>query len=60
MAGYSSTPLLKKLGYTEAQAKWLIAPPSTLLEISGFAGAKVSKGPKFLAAAGGLIWCIGL
>lgn len=46
MAGYSPTPLLKKLGYTEAQAKWLIAPPLTLPEISEFAEVKVSAGAK--------------
>ncbi len=46
MAGYSPTPLLKKLGYENSQAKWLIAPPLSLPELSGFAGVRISKGAK--------------
>lgn len=34
MAGYSATPLIKKLGYKEGQAAWLVGVPSTLPELT--------------------------
>jgi hypothetical protein len=46
MAGYSPNPLIKKLGYMEKQAKWLIAVPCTLPELSAFAGATIAKSAK--------------
>jgi hypothetical protein len=37
-AGYSGTPLAKKLGLKEGQAALLIAVPESLYEIAGFEG----------------------
>jgi hypothetical protein len=44
MAGYSQTPLLKKLGYRENQMAWLIGVPESLPELAGFAGVVASAG----------------
>ena len=36
MAGYSATPLIKKLGYREGQVAWLVAIPPSLPELKEF------------------------
>ena len=54
MAGYSATALIKKLGYREGQAAWLIAVPSTLPELTKYAGfGKLTLSMLVKASSGG-------
>ena len=45
-AGYSDTPLLKKLGYKAGQDALLFSVPETLSALSGFDGFASCKQPK--------------
>ena len=54
MAGYSTTPLINKLGYKEGQIAWLIAVPSTLPELTKYPGfGKLTSSKLAKASSGG-------
>ena len=53
MAGYSQTPLIKKLGYKEGQAAWLIGVPSALAVLTKFPDFGKLKQTKAIGAVGG-------
>jgi hypothetical protein len=54
MAGYSATPLIKKLGYKEGQAAWLVAVPSTLSELAKYPGfGKLTSSKLVKTSSGG-------
>ena len=46
MAGYSSSPLIKKLGFKDGSAVLLLAVPESHMEINGFPGfAHIDRSP---------------
>jgi hypothetical protein len=56
LAGYSPTPLIKKLGFKDGSAVLLMAVPDNLQEIDGFPGfahidRSLAKGPRRYDAA---------
>ena len=53
MTGYSQTPLIRKLGYKEGQAAWLIGVPSALAVLTKFRGFGKLKQTKAIGAVGG-------